>query len=159
MSSRENPPPPIPFSTTLHVRDHCLCFQAQRAARELARTFDLAFQPLGLTNGQFSLMMALNRPQPPALGQLAGELRVDRTTLTAAVKVLERRRLVAGSRDPENRRVQRLSLTPEGYALLQLALPIWERTLARIAGPALQDQSATGEALRSLADRAAAARA
>ena len=33
---------PIPFSTTLHVRDNCLCLHAQRAARALARRFDVS---------------------------------------------------------------------------------------------------------------------
>ena len=55
----------IPYETTLFVRDHCLCLYAQRAARALARRFDDALRPLGLTNGQFSLLMALNRPEPP----------------------------------------------------------------------------------------------
>jgi hypothetical protein len=41
----------IPFSTTIHVRDHCLCLHAQRAARALARRFDRVLKPFGLTNG------------------------------------------------------------------------------------------------------------
>src|SRR4051812_44720797 len=60
-------PVDIPFETTLLVRDTCLCLHVQRAARALARRFDEALRPLGLTNGQFSLMMSLNRPEPPAI--------------------------------------------------------------------------------------------
>jgi hypothetical protein len=52
----------------------------QRAARALARRFDDALRPLGLTNGQFSLMMSLNRPQPPGMGDVASLLAMDRTT-------------------------------------------------------------------------------
>ena len=47
------------------VRDACLCLHVQRAARALARRFDEVFRPLDLTNGQFSLLMSLNRPEPP----------------------------------------------------------------------------------------------
>ncbi|MBN9440976.1 MAG: MarR family transcriptional regulator, partial [Bosea sp.] len=54
--------PKVPFQTTLHVRDHCLCLYVQRAARVLARRFDEALRPHGLTNEQFSLLMSLNRP-------------------------------------------------------------------------------------------------
>jgi len=61
----------IPFDTTLHVRDTCLCLHLQRAARALARRFDEALRPAGLTNGQFSLLMALNRPQPPSIAPVA----------------------------------------------------------------------------------------
>ena len=58
----------VPFETTLHVRDHCLCLAAQRAGRVLARRFDEALRPVGLTNGQFSLLTSLNRPAPASMG-------------------------------------------------------------------------------------------
>ena len=35
----------LPISTTLEVRDRCLCLHAQRAARAVARAFDDAFPP------------------------------------------------------------------------------------------------------------------
>ena len=58
---------PVPFETTLHIRDHCLCLHTQRAARRLARRFDEALRPFGLTHGQFSMMNGLNRPAPPLM--------------------------------------------------------------------------------------------
>src|SRR6185312_10589229 len=64
----------VPYETTLLVRDTCLCLHVQRAARALARRFDEALRPLGLTNGQFSLMMSLNRPEPPSIGAVAALL-------------------------------------------------------------------------------------
>jgi DNA-binding MarR family transcriptional regulator len=100
----------------------------QRAARGLARRFDEALRPVGLTNGQFSLMMSLNRPEPPGMGPVASLLAVDRTTLTAALKPLERRGLVKVTVDPSDRRSRRMRLTPKGRALLAAAVPIWERT-------------------------------
>jgi len=115
----------IPHETTLLVRDSCLCLHAQRAARALARRFDEAFRPLGLTNGQFSLLMSLNRPEPPTLGSVASLLAMDRTTLTAALKPLERRKLVKVAVDKEDRRSRRLILTGPGRALLAKAVPIW----------------------------------
>ncbi len=77
---------PVPYQTTLHVRDHCLCLHTQRAARALARRFDRAFRHLGINNGQFSLLMSLNRPEPPAMSPVADLLAMDRTTLTAVLK-------------------------------------------------------------------------
>jgi DNA-binding MarR family transcriptional regulator len=117
----------IPIETTHRVRDSCLCLHAQRAARALARRFDEALRPLGLTNGQFSLMMSLNRSQAPSMGAVASLLAMDRTTLTAALKPLERRGLVTVAADPGDRRSRLLSLTPAGRALLARAVPIWER--------------------------------
>ncbi|CDZ45079.1 MarR family winged helix-turn-helix transcriptional regulator [Neorhizobium galegae] len=122
----------IPFSTTLLVRDTCLCLHVQRAARALARRFDNAMKPIGLTNGQFSLMMSLNRPQPAPMGQVASLLAMDRTTLTAALKVLERRGLVETSVDPKDRRGRLLRLTDDGMTMLSAALPIWIRVHAEV---------------------------
>jgi DNA-binding MarR family transcriptional regulator len=107
------------------VRDTCLCLATQRAARLLARRFDRAFQPVGITNGQYSLMMALNAPEPMKLGRLAAFLAMDRTTLTAALKSLERRGLVTVRADDEDRRARLMALTPAGRDVLEAAIPIW----------------------------------
>ncbi|MBS7704658.1 MarR family winged helix-turn-helix transcriptional regulator [Chelatococcus asaccharovorans] len=120
-------PVEIPFETTILVRDTCLCLHVQRAARALARRFDEALRPLGLTNGQFSLLMSLNRPHPPAIGSVASLLAMDRTTLTAALKPLERRELLTIAPDPKDKRSRLLSLTADGKALLAQAVPIWKR--------------------------------
>src|SRR5436305_7921130 len=117
----------LPYEVTLKVRDTCLCLHLQRAARAVARRFDDALRPLGLTNGQFSLLMALNRPEPATIGSVAALLAMDRTTLTAALKPLERRSLVRVEIDPADRRSRRLSLTPAGHAVLIAAVPSWQR--------------------------------
>ena len=139
----------VPFETTLHVRDHCLCLAAQRAGRVLARRFDEALRPVGLTNGQFSLMMALNRPAPAPMGSVATLLAMDRTTLTANLKPLMRRGLVHTGIDPADRRGRLLSLTDAGRAVLSSAVPIWERTHAEI-DRMIEDGAALREGLRAL---------
>ncbi|HEV7257541.1 MAG TPA: MarR family winged helix-turn-helix transcriptional regulator [Bosea sp. (in: a-proteobacteria)] len=122
----------LTFQTTLLVRDACLCLHAQRAARALARRFDLALKPVGISSGQFSLLMSLNRPKPPSLGSVASLLAMDRTTLTANLKPLERRGLVETCPDGADRRVRLLSLTPAGKSVLAGALPIWQQLHAAI---------------------------
>ncbi len=121
-------PGSLPHAVTLHVRDHCLCLHAQRAARALARRFDAALAPVGLTNGQFSLLMSLNRPKPPLMGDVADLLAMDRTTLTAALKVLERRGLVRVRMDKDDRRGRRPALSAKGRNTLARAYPIWVAT-------------------------------
>jgi DNA-binding MarR family transcriptional regulator len=131
---------------TLHVRDTCLCLHLQRAARAVARRFDDALRPLGLTSGQFSLMMSLNRPEAPKLGQLAAFLAMDRTTLTANLKPLQRRGLVSVAVDPDDRRSRRLHLTDDGRSLLVRAFPIWRKTHADVEADLAGDDA---EALRA----------
>ncbi|NKW82399.1 MarR family transcriptional regulator [Ochrobactrum pecoris] len=122
----------VPFETTLLVRDTCLCLHVQRAARALARRFDDALRPFGLTNGQFSLMMSLNRPTPPPMKPVAELLAMDQTTLTAALKPLQRQGWVEIVVNPNDRRERLLQLTPEGRAALAAAVPIWKSTHAEI---------------------------
>ena len=62
------------------------------------------------------------------MASVAELLVMDRTTLTAALKPLQRRGLVKVIPDHTDRRSRRLILTPEGEALLASAIPIWEQT-------------------------------
>jgi DNA-binding MarR family transcriptional regulator len=116
------------YETTIEIRDTCLCLHLQRAARAVARRFDVALRPLELTNGQFSLLMSLNRPEPASIGSVSALLAMDRTTLTANLKPLERRGLVTVTVDDADKRARRLTLTPAGRALLVAALPVWRQT-------------------------------
>jgi len=122
----------VPFEITHLVRDNCLCLHVQRAARTLARRFDEALRPVDLTNGQFSLLMSLNRPNPPGMSAVANLLAMDRTTLTAALKPLERRGLLTVIIDEGDRRNRLLKLTPAGRRVLAKAVPIWKDTHAEI---------------------------
>jgi DNA-binding MarR family transcriptional regulator len=124
--------PDLSFDTTILVRDTCLCLHVQRAARALARRYDEALRPVGLTSGQFSLLMSLNRPKPPDMAQVAALLAMDRTTLTANLKPLERRGFVDVLTAENDRRRRLLVLTPSGRSTLAAAVPIWQRTHHRL---------------------------
>jgi DNA-binding MarR family transcriptional regulator len=128
----------IPVTLTHHLRDMCLCFHVQRAARAVARRYDEALRPVRLTNGQFSLLTSLNRAQSPSMGQVAALLAVDRTTLTASLKPLERRGLVKVTVDPADKRSRLMILTSSGRAVLAAAVPLWRRaqmTTERLVSP------------------------
>jgi len=142
----------LSFETTSLVRDTCLCLHAQRAARALARYFDEALRPAGLTNQQFSLLMALNRSEPPPMGPVAELLAVDRTTLTAALKPLERRGLVLIKAAPSDGRARILVLTAAGRETLARAVAIWRKTHAAVEARLLGlDPDAVRTALGQLA--------
>lgn len=66
------------------------------------------------------------------MAPVAALLAMDRTTLTAALKPLQRRGLVHVAPDPADRRGRLLSLTPDGKTLLAQAVPIWEHTHAEL---------------------------
>jgi DNA-binding MarR family transcriptional regulator len=127
MSKRTTP------AITHHIRDTCLCLHVQRAARDVARRYDDVLRPMQLTNGQFSVLISLNRAEAPSIGSVAALLAMDRTTLTANLKPLERRGLVKVAVDAADRRSRLMTLTPAGRALLAAAIPLWKRAQALTA--------------------------
>jgi DNA-binding MarR family transcriptional regulator len=75
---------------------------------------------------------------------------MDRTTLTANLKPLERRGLLTVSVDESDRRGRRLALTAEGRALLTAAAPIWKRTHAALERKLKRSADALRADLRAL---------
>ena len=143
----------LPITVTQEVYTRCLCLNVHRAARALARRFDTALAPFGISHGQYSLMMSLNRPDAPRLGDAAAFLAMDRTTLTANLKPLERRGLVETRPDTEDRRSRRLYLTDAGRDLLKAAVPIWRTTHDEVD----THLATNGQSLRAELRRVAAA--
>ena len=136
------------IETVHEIRDQCLCLATQRAARRLARRFDRLFAPLGLTNGQFSMLVALSGQWRPRLGELADFLGMDSTTMTAAIKPLEKRGLVSLHVDEADARVRRPRLTDEGRAVVALAVPLWREEHAKVQGEMVgQDAAALARTL------------
>lgn len=140
----------VPLETVHHVRDTCLCLHTQRAARAVARHFDRAMAPAGLTNGQFSLMMVLSGPEPKPHARVAAFLAMDRTSVTAMVKPLERRGWIEVRVDEKDRRGRLLTLTDAGRAALARAVPIWKREHAAVEA-ALAEPEALRAGLNALA--------
>ena len=118
--------------TAREVARTCLCLHVQRAARIVGRRYDQAFRPLGITNGQFSILMALSRPEPAGMAELAEILGMDRTTLTAALKPLERRGLLQLEADTRDRRARRMALTDAGRTLVSEVVPLWKQAQADV---------------------------
>jgi DNA-binding MarR family transcriptional regulator len=116
----------LPISPSV-VAAECYCLNLKRAARSIARRYDEALQPVDLTNGQYSTLMAIAGQQPVAMQVLAEILGMDRTTLTATLKPLQRRGLIAIHLDTADRRNRMLNLTQEGVVLLREAVPLWKK--------------------------------
>src|SRR5271156_4909797 len=95
----------------LVMYDECFGLNLKRAARTVGRRYDEALQPVDLTNGQFATLATIAVFQPLTMQILAEHLSMDRTTLTAALKPLERRALVSVLPDGVDRRGRNINLT------------------------------------------------
>ncbi len=116
----------------LEVRDTCLCLAAQRAARRLGRRFDRALQPVGLTNGQYSLLMFVAGKPSQSIAEIAELLAMDRTSITALLKPLQRRGLIEIGEVAGDRRRRSVVVTQNGRSSLERALTIWRHEHAAL---------------------------
>jgi DNA-binding MarR family transcriptional regulator len=127
--SNSTPKPKLAIAP--QVPADCMGFHVRRASRIITQLYDTALRPVGLVQTQFTLLIAIHLLEPVPITQLAQELLTDQTTLTRNIKLLEKRGLVAI--DPsEDRRVRLASLTVEGLAVLDQALPLWEQVQSEV---------------------------
>jgi DNA-binding MarR family transcriptional regulator len=110
----------------------CFGLNIHRAGRAVGKTFDEAFRPLGVNHWQFALLMTVNVPSGLSVGELARSLVVDRTTITANVKPLERSGLITIKVDESDARSRRIELTEKGTDVLKAAYPIWQEVNGQI---------------------------
>jgi DNA-binding MarR family transcriptional regulator len=108
------------------ISEACYCLGLRRAARTLSRRYDEALRPLELNNGQFSMLTAIAGLAPVPLNVLADTLAMDRTTVTAALKPLQRRGLVTVEVSSSDLRAREADLTPDGRALVARAIKRWQ---------------------------------
>jgi DNA-binding MarR family transcriptional regulator len=116
------------MSTTAPARSRavaCNCLALRQAARRVTQLYDAALAPHGLRTTQFSILVRLERSGPWSVNALAARLVMDRTTLGRSLRPLLRGRLVHMEPDPRDRRSRALSITPEGRARLDAAMPAW----------------------------------
>lgn len=111
-----------------------MCLGLRRAARAVSRRFDEALRPLDLNNGQFSMLTVIAGMQPVGIQALADHLAMDRTTVTAALKPLQRRGLVEADVSETDSRGRDARLTAAGNTLVTDAIPIWQSFQAQLNG-------------------------
>jgi MarR family transcriptional regulator for hemolysin len=90
-----------------------------RAAKLLRRGFDQALAEAGGTLPLWQVVLALKAGAALTQRQLAEHLQLREPTVTHHLRAMEDAGLVARSRDPGNRRVQRVELTAAGEAAFQ----------------------------------------
>ena len=98
----------------------------------ITREFDQALRVHGLRATQFTLLAALNIAGPLAIGALAELLANERTTITRNLALVEKRGLVSVRADEADARSRVATITPEGKALLQEAMPTWRKVQASL---------------------------
>jgi MarR family transcriptional regulator for hemolysin len=87
------------------------------SAKALSRAFDDALAAVGGSSPIWLVLQAVKSADVGTQGELATVLGIKQPTLTHHLDGLERAGLVTRSRDPGNRRVQRIAVTEAGEQL------------------------------------------
>ncbi|MGB6677622.1 MAG: MarR family winged helix-turn-helix transcriptional regulator [Terriglobales bacterium] len=109
----------------------CLCGNFRRASRALTQLYDDALRPTGLRATQFTILQVLSRAGELSQGVLGQILAMDSTTLTRALRIMNREGWIAERRG-EDRRERWLRLAKAGRDQFKRAFPRWEKVQAQI---------------------------
>ncbi len=111
----------------------CVLDNARKAARAVSRHYDKLARQVGMTAGQFSVLVSIRKYEGVTTATLAKRLSMERTTLVRNVALLERKGLVA-SQPVRDGRSKQYRLTPKGAELLDTAVPLWRQAQADVKG-------------------------
>lgn len=103
----------------------CTCFRLRKLARLVSQRYDRELAQVGININQYSILRRASA-RPRALGELARELGMDRTTLSRDVKPL----IAAGwveLASGEDARQRMVKVTANGKRLVARAQPIWRQ--------------------------------
>ena len=113
--------------------DACAGWNARLAARRITAFLNRRMQDSGLSLAQFGLIAQIAAARDDTLGELAQRARLDQSTLSRNLQVLEAAGLIeiaAGDRDARRRAAW---LTEKGAHRLKAALADWKRAHRELA--------------------------
>jgi MarR family transcriptional regulator for hemolysin len=130
-----------------------------RRARELSRAFDAALADAGGSLATWLVLASLKGGLHQSQREIADELGIEGATLTHHLNRMEAAGLVARARNPDNRRVHDVTVTPDGERVFRSLVSVVRAFDARLrAGFSDRDLATLRRLLQRLSDNAAAAR-
>lgn len=111
----------------------CSHFALRRATRAITRLYDDLLRPTGLRATQFTVLAIVRAAEPATQNEIARIAQLDATTLTRAIRPLERKGLVRIAPGRTDRRHRVVTSTAKGRRLLLTASSHWERAQAELA--------------------------
>ncbi|MBQ0895299.1 winged helix-turn-helix transcriptional regulator [Micromonospora sp. U56] len=124
------------------LENPCNCLALRKASRYLTAAYDKALGPVGLRTTQFSILRKLRAQSELTITSLAEQIFMDRTTMATNLKPLVREGLVTVEPSTADRRARVVSITPDGLARVDAALPLWRAAQARFEDTLGVDEAA-----------------
>jgi len=102
----------------------CHNLALRRGTRQLTRLYDSHLAPAGLTISQFSILSVIDNHPEIRVSELGDIMVMERTTLLRNLKPMQAEDWVMSAK-ADGERAHVFSLTAEGKALLDQAVPLW----------------------------------
>ncbi|MBQ5998176.1 MAG: MarR family transcriptional regulator [Treponema sp.] len=101
-----------------------LCFPLYAVSREILKKYTPFLKELNLTYTQYIVLMVLWEKTEITVGELGKMLYLDTGTLSPLLKSMEKTELVCRSRDKNDERIVKVSITEKGSDLKERAVEI-----------------------------------
>lgn len=111
--------------------EDCICFQIGAVGRRITRYYKEKVASMGLTHGQFFMLVALYEEDGVLPSRLADKTALDRPTITGLLDRLERDGWTERRADPNDRRALRIHLTPKALKARGEIMSLYEETNGR----------------------------
>lgn len=105
------------------MRDQCICVNLRKVTRIVTRRYDEVYADAGVRSTQTALLSILMLNGETAMGVLADELGMDKSTLSRNFKLMETRGLV--TRTAIDGRTTGVSITTAGQEALEAVSGLW----------------------------------
>jgi DNA-binding MarR family transcriptional regulator len=115
----------LDYSKCTQIANQCTCMHVRKASRAVTQYFDRILSGCGLTNSQFTILVAFALMGKPTLTQMSESLGMDRTTLSRNLKPLLEAGLVEEVNGPD-KRARQVMLSESGKNALIKGIPLWE---------------------------------
>lgn len=109
----------------------CMCLSIRKASRNITQAYNDEFKGLGINITQFSVLAILAGTGKQTITKVAHQLGSERTTVTRAIVILEKKKLiniVLGA----DKRERLIAISKKGIEILDLARPRWKSAQLKI---------------------------
>jgi len=132
--------------------ESCISFLVGKAAQQITRRAREALAPHGVTPVQYAVLKILWQREGQSGAELGSRLALDSATVTGVLDRLEGAGLLERRSDDDDRRVNRLHLTPNGSALRKPLDAAMDRLNAQVTRELGERASSTWAVLRQLGE-------
>lgn len=104
----------------------CLCALIRKAGRVVTKEYDGFLNPIGIKITQYSLLVNIRKDPNLTVSELSEHMRMDQTTITRNLKVLEKSNYLFMVPDHTDKRVRQIHVTKSGKEIIAQTRSSWE---------------------------------